>query len=196
VSDVFAQPDKASTPLTEENKRGLKLTYIATRDELNLAEQENIVRGQNWALARRRTKGVDESFVTNLHRHMFGDVWNWAGKYRTHEVNLGIDSWDVPAQMHVLLDDVAFWIENKTYSPDETAVRFHHRLTQIHPFPNGNGRHARLMADLLIMQLGGERFTWGQKALHETSELRNRYVAALKAADNHDMDPLLSFARS
>ena len=95
-----------------------------------------------------------------------------------------------------LLDDTKAWIEYKSYPPDEIAVRFHHRLVQIHPFPNGNGRHARLMADLLVMRLGGERFSWGSANLQDAGEVRQRYIAALKAADNHDIGPLLAFARS
>lgn len=99
-------------------------------------------------------------------------------------------------QLRVLLDDAKTWIETKAYSPDEIAVRLHHRLTQIHPFPNGNGRHARLMADLLIMRLGAESFSWGRANLRDAGELRTRHTAALQAADGHDIAPLLAFARS
>jgi Fic-DOC domain mobile mystery protein B len=95
-----------------------------------------------------------------------------------------------------LLDDVRAWIEYKAYPPDEIAVRFHHRLVQIHPFPNGNGRHSRLMADLLVMHLGGERFSWGRESLREPGALRQGYIAVLQAADRHDVGPLLTFARS
>jgi Fic-DOC domain mobile mystery protein B len=163
VSDIFAQPDDAATPLTEEEKRDLKLSYIANRSELNAAEQENIARGQDWALNRRRNI-LTESFIKALHRHMLNDVWRWAGRFRTSERNIGIDHWEIPVALRLLLDDAKTWIEHKAYSPDEIAVHFHHRLTQIHPFPNGNGRHARLIADLLVMQLSGERFSWGREA--------------------------------
>lgn len=195
MSDIFDQPDDAATPLTEQDKQGLKLSYVATRADLNAAEQENIARGQDWALSRKRNI-VDERFIRDLHRHMFVDVWRWAGKYRTTELNLGIDYWQIPVEMRVLLDDVKLWIEKRTYSPDEIAVRFHHRLTQIHPFLNGNGRHARMMADLLVMQLGAEHFRWGRGSLRDAGELRKRYITALHAADNHDIEPLLVFARS
>jgi len=196
VSDIFTEPDDSATPLTDEEKRDLKPTHIAYRRELNAAEQENIARGQEWALRRRPRDLLNENFLKDLHRHMLGDVWRWAGKYRTSERNLGIDHWNIPIELRVLLDDVRLWIDGKVYQPDEIAVRFHHRLVQIHAFPNGNGRHARLMADLLVMQLGRDRFSWGSGSLTDAGELRQRYIAALHAADGHDIGLLLAFARS
>lgn len=195
MSDIFEQPDEAATPLTEEEMRDLKLAYITNRRELNAAEQENIARGQEWALRRRRNL-LTENGIKDLHRHMLGDVWRWAGRFRTSERNLGINHWEIPVALRVLLDDAKTWIEAKAYPPDEIAVRFHHRLTQIHPFPNGNGRHARLIADLLVMQLGGERFSWGRANLRDAGDLRTRYIAALQAADGNDIAPLVEFARS
>jgi len=107
---------------------------------------------------------------------------------------MGIDYWLIPTELRKLLDDTKAWIEFKTYPADEIAVRFHHRLVLIHPFPNGNGRHARFMADLLIMRLGGERFSWGRESLRDPGIARQQYIAALRAADNHDIAPLLAFA--
>lgn len=194
MSDLFEQPHDA-TPLTPEEMRELIPAHIAYRSELNEAEQENIARAQDWALSRRRDL-LSEKFVTDLHRLMLGDVWRWAGKFRLSERNLGIRFYEISVAVRQLLDDTKAWIECKSFSPDEVAVRFHHRLVQIHPFPNGNGRHARLIADLLIMRLGGERFSWGRASLREARDVRRRYIAALKAADNHDIVPLLAFARS
>jgi Fic-DOC domain mobile mystery protein B len=194
VSDLFEDPDNA-TPLSPEERRALIPAHIAYRSELNEAENENIARAQDWALARRRDL-LNEKFIRDLHRHMLGDVWRWAGKFRTSERNLGIAYYEIPAALRQLLDDAKAWIKHKSFSPDEIAVRFHHRLVHIHPFPNGNGRHARLMADLLVMQLGGERFSWGRANLRDASKVRQRYIAALKAADNHDIRSLLLFARS
>lgn len=195
MGDLFAQPDDASTPLTPEEIRDLIPAHIAYRRELNEAEQENISRAQEWALDRRRDL-LSEKFIKDLHRKMLGDVWRWSGQFRRTERNLGIPHREIPVALRQLLDDVRAWIEYKTYPPDEIAVRFHHRLVQIHPFPNGNGRHSRLMADLLVMQLGGERFSWGRESLLEARALRQRYIAALQAADAHDIGPLLTFARS
>lgn len=194
MSDLFEEPDDA-TPLTDEEKRGLIPAHITYRRELNEAEQENIARAQDWALNRPRDP-VSEKFIQDLHGRMLGDVWRWAGEFRTSERNLGIPFYEIPVALRQLLDDTKAWIEYKAYSPDEIAVCFHHRLVQIHTFPNGNGRHARLMADLLVMRLGSERFSWGSANLQDVGAVRKRYIAALQAADNHDIGPLLAFARS
>jgi Fic-DOC domain mobile mystery protein B len=195
VSNLFKQPDNAATPLTLEETRGLIPAYIAYRRELNEADQENIVKAQAWALSRRRDL-LSEKFVKDLHRRMLGGVWRWAGKFRTSERNLGIDSWQIPIALRQLLDDTKAWIEYHAYPPDEIALRFHHRLVQIHPFPNGNRRHSRLLADLLAMQLGRERFSWGRVSLRDPGTARKRYIDSLRAADDHDIGPLLAFARA
>lgn len=194
MSDLLDQPDHA-TPLTPEERRQIIPAHIAYRHELNEAEQENIARAQDWALGRRRDL-LTEKFIKELHRRMLGDVWRWAGRFRTSERNLGIPFFEIPVALRQLLDDTRAWVECQSYPPEEIAVRFHHRLVQIHPFPNGNGRHSRLMADLLVMRLGRERFSWGSARLQDASEVRYRYIAALKDADNHDLGPLLAFARS
>jgi len=127
---------------------------------------------------------------------MFGKVWRWAGEFRKTERNIGIDPVGIGVELKTLLDDVTFWIDNETYPPDEIAVRFHHRLVAIHPFPNGNGRHARLAADILIKQLGRDRFTWGRNSMINPGDTRKAYVAALQKADRHDILDLIAFARS
>ena len=194
VDDLFEAPDDA-TPLTPDERKGLIPSDITYRRELNQAEQENIARAQDWALSRRRDV-LTEKFVKDLHSHMFGDVWRWAGQFRTSERNIGIPYHKISMALRDLLADAKAWIEHRAYPPDEIAIRFHHRLVQIHPFPNGNGRHARLMADLLVMGLGRERLTWGSANLQGAGKVRKRYIDALKAADNHDLGPLRSFARS
>ena len=194
MGDLLGEPENA-TPLTPEERRELVPAHIAYRSELNEAEQENIARAHDWALGRRRDV-LTEKFIKDLHGRMLGDVWRWAGKFRTSERNLGIAHHEIPVALRQLLDDARAWIEYTAYPPDEIAVRCHHRLVQIHPFPNGNGRHARLMADLLVMSLGGGRFSWGSANLQDAGEVRHRYITALQAADNHDIGPLLAFARS
>lgn len=194
MNDLFEEPDDA-TPLTAEERADLIPAHIAYRSELNDAEQENIVRGQDWAFRGRRDL-LTEKFINDLHRHMLGDVWRWAGRFRTSEKTLGIPYYEIPVALRQLLDDTKARIEHGAYPPDEIAVRFHHRLVQIHPFPNGNGRHARLMADLLVMSLGEDRFSWGSANLQDAGALRRAYITALKAADKHDIGPLLAFARS
>jgi Fic-DOC domain mobile mystery protein B len=192
--ELFQEPEDA-TPLTPEERADLIPAHIAYRAELNAAEQENIARGQDWALARKRDL-LSEKFIKSLHQRMLGDVWRWTGKFRTTERNLGIHYFEIPMAVRELLEDAKTWVEHKTYPPDQIAVRFHHRLVKIHPFPNGNGRHSRLMADLLVMRLGDERFTWGRANLQQAGDVRRQYIEALRAADNHDYEPLLSFARS
>lgn len=184
-----------ATPLTPEERRELIPAHITYRSELNEAEQGNIVRAQDWALSRRRDL-LTEKFIVDLHRRMLGDVWRWAGHFRTTERNLGIPSHEIRVEVRQLLDDAKTWIAHGSYPPDEIAVRLHHRLVWIHPFPNGNGRHARLMADLLIMSMGGARFSWGRANLHAAGDIRRRYISALRAADAHDVGPLVTFARS
>lgn len=192
--ELFQEPNLA-TPLTPEERAELIPAHIAYRAELNAAEQENIARGQDWALSRKRNL-LSERFLKDLHKRMLGDVWRWAGDYRRTQRNLGLPFYEIPMAVRELLEDAKTWVQYKTYTPNEIALRFHHRLVQIHPFPNGNGRHSRLMADLLIMSLGGERFTWGRANLQHAGDVRRQYIEALRAADNHDYTPLLRFARS
>lgn len=195
MSDLFDEPDEA-TPLEPEERKGLLQTWITYRGELNEAEQSNIAAGAAWARRRRRKDILTDTFIKQLHRRMFGDVWAWAGDYRRTERNIGIDPVDIPVELRMVLDDARYWVENETYPPDEIAVRLHCRLVAVHPFPNGNGRTTRLMADLLAVQLGRSPLTWGRVSLADASETRARYIAALRAADNHDIGPLLEFARS
>lgn len=198
MTDLFQEPDDA-TPLTPQERDGLRQSWITHRRDLNEAEQENIVKGAVWARRQRGltpAKLLDDGFARRLHGRMFADVWEWAGAYRHSERNIGVAPYRIASDLAMLFDDVRFWTEHETYPIDEIAVRFHHRLVSIHPFPNGNGRHARLMADLLIEKLGGQPFSWGGGGLADVGELRASYVSALRAADNHDIRPLMAFARS
>ncbi|MBU0801510.1 MAG: mobile mystery protein B [Alphaproteobacteria bacterium] len=187
--------DEAATPLTPEERAALIPTYITLRRELNEVEQIGIDEANLWAFSRTRDV-LDEQFLKQLHKRMFGAVWRWAGEYRTTPRNIGIDAWNIAPELRILLDDVRYWIEHKTFIPDEIAVRFHHKLVFIHPFPNGNGRHARLAADILVMQLGQPRLTWGSGNLVAADELRRAYVTALQSADREDTGPIMVFARS
>ncbi len=198
MTDLFQEPGDA-TPLEPQEREGLLQTWITHRRDLNEAEQENIVEGAAWARGRRRVsleRMLSEDFMRTLHKRMFGDVWEWAGTFRTTERNIGVQAYRIGVELASLLGDGHYWVEHATFPPDEIAIRFHYRLVAIHPFPNGNGRHARLVADLLIERLGGDRFSWGGGILADVGELRARYVAALRAADDHDIAPLLEFART
>jgi len=192
---LFDDDDEANTPLTPEEREQLIPAYITLRHELNEAEQVNIGEGLRWATARRR-EVLDQHFLDELHRRMFGDVWRWAGQYRTTARNIGVDAYRIAMDVRQLLDDVRYWVAHKTYEPDEIAVRFSHRLVAIHPFPNGNGRFSRLAGDLLARQLERPSFTWGRTSLVNAGDTRQRYIEALRAADNHDVAPLLAFSRA
>ena len=195
VTDPLVPVGDGHTELTEEDRLGLIPTYIATRGELFDAEQRNIAQ----ALLRRRptlTKLLDEKYLRDLHRVMFGQVWKWAGRYRLRETNIGIDPHQISTAIYALVDDAKAWIEFVTYQPDELAVRFHHRLVAIHPFPNGNGRHGRISADYLITALGRKPFGWGVGLAVDTDGLRATYRQALQQADAGEITELVAFARS
>lgn len=188
--------DDHATPLTPEERNDLIPTHITSKEELNRLEQANIATADVWAFSRKHYPFRDR-FLTGLHRRMFNRVWRWAGKIRTTERNLGVKPYLIETELRQAIDDAKYWVENKSYPPDELAVRFHHRIVSVHPFPNGNGRWSRLVADMSVAQLGGVRFAWaGGADLRATDKAREAYIAALKAADNHDLKPLIKFARS
>jgi Fic-DOC domain mobile mystery protein B len=199
MTDLFQEPDDA-TPLDPDERAGLQQDWIATRAELNAAEQDNIDIAAAWVFRRRRAPILSVEFTNNLHRRMFNDVWAWAGTYRATERNVGVAPYMIGVQMAQLFDDANYWVDHETYPADEIAVRLHHRLVAIHPYPNGNGRLSRMMADLLIQRLGQPAFSWGSEALGgqiaDMGELRRQYIAALRAADRHDITALMEFARA
>lgn len=195
MTDLFQEPDDA-TPLEPEERAGLRQSWITSRADLNAAEQDNIDKGAAWAFRNRRADILTVEFILRVHKEMFGDVWSWAGAYRRTERNIGIAPNLIGAEVAMLLGDARYWVENETFDPTETAVRLHHRLVHIHPFPNGNGRHARLMADLLLRRLGEPPLSWGGGSLTDIGELRRQYIAALRAADVHDYAALIEFSRS
>ncbi len=192
---LFDEDDEANTPLEADEREQLIPSYISLRRELNEAEQINITDAGKW-LASRKRDVLDEKFLRNLHKRMFGKVWRWAGDYRKTPRNIGVEAWRIPTNVAQAIDDAKYWVENGTYSADEIAVRFSHRLVAIHPFPNGNGRFSRMVGDSLAQQLGQPRFSWGSANLVDPNETRKAYVAALRYADAHDFSELIAFARS
>jgi Fic-DOC domain mobile mystery protein B len=193
---TFRYPPGA-TPLDPDEVAGLLPAHIRTQGELNEWEQANILEGQRWAFSRRnRADPLTEAFVRELHKRMFGKTWEWAGTFRSSDKNIGVDWREIGVQLKNLLDDGRYWLEHKTYPLDEIGVRFHHRLVSIHPFANGNGRHARMMADVLLVRNGSRAFSWGRGDLVHAGGLRDRYLGALRAADARDLRPLLDIARS
>ncbi len=192
----FKYPDGA-TPVDPDELGGLLLTHITTREELNRWEQDNIVEALAWLDRTKPTNIVNEKFIKRMHRRMFGNVWRWAGQYRRTDKNIGVSWHQIPMSLGILCDDVTVWMTAKNESPEEMAVRLHHRLVWIHAFPNGNGRHARIMTDIFLENvLHDSRFSWGRKDLSSSGETRNRYIKALKDADGGNFIPLLEFVRS
>lgn len=192
----FEYPEGA-TPIDPDEAEGLLLPHIRTRDELDRWEQENIQEAEDAAFRRKQKDILTEKYTRSLHKKMFGHVWRWAGEFRRSQKNIGIEWVQIPMALHQLFDDVSTWLEFESYPPDEIAARFHHRLVAIHAFPNGNGRHARLMADIVLVHLlGKERFSWGQENLTSAGDCRRSYINALRSADHHNYEPLLAFVRS
>jgi Fic-DOC domain mobile mystery protein B len=190
-----------STPLSDDDLTGLRPSWVATRSDLDVAEQANIEAARAWAFGRRHVATIDQmltiAFIDTVHRRMFGQVWMWAGARRRRETNIGVDPVDIAVQMRLVLDDARFWFEHDVHPPAERAVRLHHRLVSVHPYPNGNGRHARFIADLALHLTAQPRLTWGTAYDDEhPTAARTAYLAALRAADAGDIEPLVLFATS
>jgi len=187
------------TGLDDNEKEGLRITTITTHGELDEYEQLNIEKAIEWTIPK-KFKADDlltEDFIKLLHKKMFNDVWKWAGEFRRTEKNIGVDWIQIGIKLRMMLDDARIWIANKVYPPEEIAIRFKHRLVSIHCFPNGNGRHSRIMADLIMEKIFNEPiFTWGNPNMAKADETRQHYIKALKEADNGNIGPLIEFARS
>ena len=194
---IFTTGD-GNTPLSPDEQADL-IPNLATKEELNEFERANILVAYDWALAPRNIRRQDslaEPYLRDLHRRMFDQTWKWAGVYRITEKNIGIPHYQIRDAPGALLGDARYWLEHQTFPPDEIAIRFHYRLVLIHPFANGNGRHARLMADVLARTQDRPVFSWGGADIVAQGDFRRRYIDALQAADKNDLEPLLAFARS
>jgi len=187
------------TPLDEDEKEGLKIKSITTQKELDEFEQLNIEKAIEWTIHAnlKPEKILTEKFIKDLHKKMYSDVWKWAGEFRKTDKNIGINWTQIGIELKNLIDDTKYWIENKTYPPEEIAIRFKHRIVAIHCFPNGNGRHSRVIADIIIESIfGKEIFTWHNSNMLKADETRKSYILALKEADNGNIIPLIEFAKN
>ena len=186
---------EGQTPLDQEEKEGLKINSITTQVELDEFEQLNIEKAVEWTIHKKII--LTEKFVKDLHKKMYGDVWKWAGEFRMTEKNIGIQWTQIGIELKNLLDDTRYWIENKTFLPEEIAIKFKHRLVSIHCFPNGNGRHSRMMADIIMESIFQNKiFSWHQSNMVKANETRNEYIKALREADNGDCATLIEFAKN
>ena len=187
------------TPLAEEEKEALKIKAITTQGELDEFEQLNLEKAVEWTIRTKfKPKNIlTEKFIKDLHKRMYGDVWKWAGKFRQTEKNIGISWIQISLELKNLLDDTKYWIENKTYTPEEITIRFKHRIVSIHCFPDGNGRHSRMMAEIIIESIfGKDIFSWHQSNMVKANEIRKAYIDALQKADNGNIEPLIEFAKN
>ena len=194
MSDEIEYPEGA-TPLDPDEMEGLKFGHVSTRGELDELEQANIDEGLQWLKRQKKPDVLTEGFVCDLHKKLLGKVWGWAGSFRKTEKNVGIDPRQVPIQLRRLLGDARYWVESGTYPPIELAARFHHKLVYIRLFPNGNGRHSRIMADAILTKLLDEpAIDWaGGQRLEQMNERRDQYIKALRQADGQDYSALLVF---
>ncbi|MEO6039917.1 MAG: mobile mystery protein B [Saprospiraceae bacterium] len=191
------QYEEGQTPINEDEKQGLKIKSISTMGELDEFEQQNIENAVEWVHGRsfNLDKVLDVAFIQDVHRRMLKDVWKWAGQFRWSDKNLGVSYYRVRQDLQILLDDCRYWISKGTFSSVEIAVRFKHRLVSIHLFPNGNGRHSRLMGDILLKALDSDQsFSWGSRSLRH-GEDRIEYLKALRQADNDNIAPLIEFSQ-
>lgn len=188
-----AEPDGA-TPLAPDDAAALIPSHLTTRAEVNAWEQANILEAARWVTTA-RSAALSTATVRTLHRRMFRKTWEWAGCYRNVDTNIGVRREKIAVEVENFVRDGRFWMENRVYPIDEAAARLHHRLVKIHPFPNGNGRHARLWTDLLLRQSEGEQFDWG-RSLDSGGDERHEYIQALRAADSEDFRPLLTLLLS
>lgn len=187
--------DFGQTPVDPEQISGLRIPMVSSLAQINSLEQANINEALRWLLTKRSISNLlTESFIRRLHKRMFGQVWKWAGDYRKTDTNIGVKWYLIPVELNALLSDVNYWIINKTYPPIEIAIRFKFRLVTIHCFPDGNGRHARLMADLLMQyQFNLSRFSWGHSL---RGDVRDEYLKAIVLASKGNIKPLIEFAIS
>lgn len=191
----FVYPNGA-TPYNQDDEAALIPKHITTQQQLNEWEQENIIAGERWLFSRKHKDLLSIFFVKKLHKKMFDKTWMWAGDFRCHNTNIGVPYPHIQENLANLFADVAYWASNNTFSLDEIAARLHARLVFVHPFSNGNGRHARLLTDAFLKYQGAQRFTWGRKTLSDQSDFRNQYIEALKKADHGDLEALVRFVRS
>jgi len=189
-SEINRELPEGATPLDPDEAEDLLPRHIRTRSELNVWEQENILNAASW-IQRARKSALDEATIRELHRRMFSESWKWAGRYRTSDKTIGIHWPQIPMAVRNFVEDGRLWLREGVFSPDEAAIRLHHRLVHIHLFPNGNGRHARLWSDMLLIQNGRPPIDWGGANLDTVSESRRAYIRALGSADEGDLQPLL-----
>jgi len=187
------------TPLDEKEKEGLKIKSITTQGELDEFEQLNIEKAVEWTIHTnlKPERILTEKFIKDLHTKMYGDVWKWAGEFRKSNKNIGIEWTQIAVELKTLIEDAKFWIDNETFPPEEISIRFKHRIVAIHCFPNGNGRHSRMVADIIMENIFGlDIFSWNKSNMVKADDTRKKYIVALRKADQGDVSELIKFANN
>ena len=172
----------------------LNISKHYTLQELYIYEAKNITKATLKYLSAKPDKKLapfDYEWLLQLHYEMFGDVWEWAGKPRKVELSIGIKAYMVPMELKKLVDDLIYWQEHKTFNTIEIASKIHHRAVQIHPFKNGNGRWARMLANIYLKQNGLAPTKWNENLLSKENPHRDKYITALKKADKGDYTELI-----
>ncbi|AIK95659.1 mobile mystery protein B [Candidatus Odyssella acanthamoebae] len=185
---------EGATPFNEDDADKLIPNHIRTQHQLNEWEQANILIAERYLFSRKRNDILTTAFINRIHKKMFGQTWKWAGTFRKHQTNIGVKPYEITSCLKILCDDAKFWVSNQIYEAEEIAVRFHHRLVAIHPYPNGNGRLSRLMGDVLLYNLKNKRLSWGRVSLVQASQTRQEYIRSLREADQGNYVDLLKFA--
>ena len=191
----YNHPDGA-TEIDPNESEGLIPKHITTQGQLNEWEQNNIIAAEKWAFLKNKSDVLTIEFTKKLHKKMFDLTWKWAGDFRRSNKNLGVVWPMINMELGKLLEEVNYQLINNVYPIREIATRFHHKLVAIHCFANGNGRHARLAADILLVSLGDKRFSWGKGDLYNANNARKIYINSLRKADNYDCTDLLNFVDS
>lgn len=183
------------TPLADLS--GLRDRSIRTQAGLNVAEARNIRKAvvkYMSAVPSHRTARFDGAWLRRVHREMFGDVWSWAGAYRRHETNIGSVPHLIEIDLHDLLAARAEW-GRVGMNVEEQGARLHHRLVQIHPFANGNGRWSRLIANIHLRLNKHAIVEWPEATIGGASVIREEYLDALRWADRGDFGTLVELHR-
>ncbi len=190
IDDATALDDISGLMLPNDKVYTLKEIYVAEANNIALATIKYLS-----APPSKKVAPFSYEWLSLLHEEMFGNVWDWAGKFRSVELSIGIKAYQVPTALKVLADDIAYWDENKIFDIYEIATRIQHRAVQIHPYKNGNGRWSRMLANIYLRQNGSMPVKWQEDLLSKENPKRDKYIQALKDADNGDYSSLIEMHR-
>ena len=183
MKDFLFKDRGGQTPLPPELQKGLISKNVQTIGELDEYEEQNIAEGMVW-LEDSNANSLNYSFWLRLHKKLFGNVWNWAGEIRSHD--LGNADFLYPEKVRPalmqLIGDAEYWFKNDTYPKKETIARIHEKLLTIHPFANGNGRWSRILTEYICKQNKIDIPKWNLKSKDDPQKRRKEYIEAVELA--------------